>query len=164
MSLVDQLAGAIATFEGFFKTGSLAQRNNNPGNLRTWGNLPTSGGYAVFPTVEQGWAALRRQIELNISRGLNLLEFFGGKPDIYAGYAPASDANDPVGYALYVAGQVGIPVAVPLSKLVASASAATPAAGQGPLLPTSPESGAVDWVVLVALAVAAAGVVLLLVS
>ncbi len=76
-NLVDSLAEAIATFEGFFRSGSLAARNHNPGNLRSWGNLPTSGGYAVFPTLGAGWAALRQQIERNIGRGLDLREFLG---------------------------------------------------------------------------------------
>jgi len=116
MSLVDQLMGAIATFEGYFKAGSTAQRNSNPGNLRSWGNLPTRDGYVVFPTAEAGWTALKRQVELNVSRGLTLQEFFAGKPGVYAGYAPAN-GNKPWQYAAYVAGQVGIAGDVPLSWL-----------------------------------------------
>ena len=126
MSLVDDLASAIATFEGYFTPGSLAARNNNPGNLRTWGNQPTSGGYAVFPTAEAGWAALRHQVELNISRGLNLLEFFGGKPGVYPGYAPAADQNQPVTYAAFVGQRVGLPVSVPLNQASARTSVEWP--------------------------------------
>jgi hypothetical protein len=116
MSFTEILARSIATFEGFFKSGSLAQRNNNPGNLRSWGTRPVRDGYAVFDTPEAGWAALRRQIELNINRGLTLQEFFGGKQGVYAGYAPASDENDPAGYAQFVAQRAGIAADVPLAQ------------------------------------------------
>ena len=33
MALIDTLANAIAQMEGFLVPNSLAQRNNNPGNL-----------------------------------------------------------------------------------------------------------------------------------
>lgn len=33
---------------------SLAERNNNPGNLRSWPNTPVAKGYAVFPTLLAG--------------------------------------------------------------------------------------------------------------
>lgn len=115
-SSVDLIAQAIALMEGFYIPGSLAQRNNNPGNLRTWGSLPTSGGYAVFPTATAGWDALKRQVQLNINRGLTLEEFFAGKPGVYGGYAPAADKNDPGGYARFVAGKTGIPLGIPISQ------------------------------------------------
>ncbi len=115
MTLSESIAQAIARMEGFFTAGSIAQRQNNPGNLRSWGSVPVVNGYARFSTPEEGWAALRRQVELNIGRGLTLQEFFGGKPGIYAGYSPGSDGNDPRGYAQYVAGQVGIPPTVALN-------------------------------------------------
>lgn len=122
MNLIDAIAQAIATMEGFYKPGSLAARNNNPGNLRSWGANPIVNGYAAFPTVEAGWAALKAQIQKNISRGLNLAEFFGGKPGVYGGYAPAADKNDPANYARFVAGRVGIDVNTPLASIPQSAS------------------------------------------
>jgi hypothetical protein len=120
MSLTDSIAQAIAQMEGFNTAGSIAQRNNNPGNLRSWGSTPTVDGYASFPTLQDGWNALYSQIGLNIGRGLTLQEFFGGKPGVYGGYAPAADANNPTGYAAYVAGQTGIPQTVPLDTLNAN--------------------------------------------
>jgi len=117
MNLVELIAQAIARQEGFYVAGSIAQRNNNPGNLRSWGTNPIVDGYAKFATVEDGWNALYRQITLNINRGLNLQEFFAGKPGIYAGYSPAADNNRPLEYAQYVAGQVGISPIVPLNTL-----------------------------------------------
>lgn len=118
MNLVEQIAQAIATMEGFYSAGSIAQRNNNPGNLRSWGSNPVANGYAKFPTVEAGWQALRSQIQTNIDRGLTLIEFFAGKPGVYGGYSPSADNNNPAGYAQYVAGRAGISPTVPLNTLV----------------------------------------------
>ncbi len=117
MNLTDLMAQAIATMEGFFKPGSLAARNNNPGNLRSWGSNPIVNGYAQFRSAEEGWTALKAQIKKNIDRGLNLTEFFAGKPGVYAGYAPAADKNDPGNYARFVAGRVGVDVSTPLKSV-----------------------------------------------
>lgn len=114
---IEAISLAIATMEGFFKDNSVSQRQKNPGNLRSWGALPVVKGYVLFPDPESGWSALRRQIGKNIDRGLTLQEFFGGKPGVYGGYSPASDKNNPHGYAQYVAGRVGIKPDVPLNTL-----------------------------------------------
>ena len=96
--------------EGFYKPGTLAVINNNPGNLRQWGTLPTNKGYAVFPTEADGWRALRSQVRKNIDRGLTLREFFAGKPGVYSGYAPSADGNHPTQYAKFVSDRIGVPV------------------------------------------------------
>lgn len=107
--LVDPISQAIAQMEGYNTPGTLAQRNNNPGNLRSGpGQIGTSGGFAVFPDAATGWAALNNQVQLNIDRGLTLNEFFAGKPGVYAGYAPSGDANNPSAYAQFVASQTGL--------------------------------------------------------
>ena len=115
--LVERIAVAISEMEGFNKPGSMAQRQNNPGNLRSWGKTPIVDGFANFPTAAEGWSALRRQIWRNVDRGLTLYEFFGGKPNVYAGYAPDADGNRSRHYAEFVAKRAGIPVNVPLNKL-----------------------------------------------
>ena len=58
-SIVD-LANAIATMEGYYKVGSLANRNNNPGNLIVGiGQIGTdSKGFAVFANASDGWLSL----------------------------------------------------------------------------------------------------------
>lgn len=127
MNLVDLMAQAIATMEGFYKPGSLAARNNNPGNLRSWGTNPVVNGYAQFPTLDAGWAALKKQIQKNIDRGLNLTEFFGGKTGVYGGYAPSADKNDPVNYAKYVAGRTGVDVNTPLKSVQQASSTSSQA-------------------------------------
>jgi len=139
-ALIDSLALAIARMEGYLdasgavKSGTIAYRNNNPGNLRSWGSNPVVGGYASFPTASAGWVALKRQIELNIGRGLTLEEFFGGKPGVYGGYAPSGDNNDPNGYARNVAGWTGIPLGKPLNTVGAGSTAT--GSGSGTIDPT----------------------------
>jgi hypothetical protein len=145
---IDSLAQAIAQMEGYNKAGSIAQRNNNPGNLRSGqGQVGTSGGYAVFATPEDGFAALNHQIELNASRGLTLNEFFAGKPGVYGGYAPSADSNDPVNYAAFVANRLGADPNVPISSLLAgdqggsnSGSQVDPASGL-PVDTSAPDTG-----------------------
>jgi hypothetical protein len=149
MSLTESISQAIATMEGWFKPGTIAQRNNNPGNLRMWGNLPVVDGYAVFPTPDAGWAALNRQVDLNISRGLSLQEFFSGKAGVYGGYAPAADANDPRGYAQYVAGQIGVDPTIPLNRVGSGSDGTDSASISDEISPFGgsgvDEAGVVDW-------------------
>lgn len=124
------IAFGIATFEGFYnKRPSLAKRNNNPGNIRRWGRravyigdrratpeeMAKGKGYVRFPRLADGWDALYKQITINIERGLTLREFFGGKPGVYGGYAPAADANKPDRYARFVAAEVAKFVEPPAS-------------------------------------------------
>ena len=145
-AIVEKIATAISVMEGFPKAGSRANRQNNPGNLRSWGKTPIVEGFANFPTAAEGWSALRRQIWRNVDRGLTLYEFFGGKritdtltvthPDgtveevekkttvVYTGYAPDADGNRSRHYAEFVAKRAGIPVNVPLNKLYDNTSLA----------------------------------------
>ena len=119
-SLTAAIAQGIAQYEGYNTPGTLAQRNNNPGNLRSGvGQSGTSGGYAVFPDASTGFAALENQIELNIARGLTLNQFFGGGGG-YAGYAPSADNNNPSAYAAQVAAWLGIDANTPLNQIDAS--------------------------------------------
>ena len=104
---------ALATFEGFYIEGSLAQRNNNPGNLRPIG---ASTGFRYFETPLDGWEALRKQILINVGRGLTLDEFFKGKPGVYPGYSPVADNSEEVieNYLNFMASKLSIPRNVPL--------------------------------------------------
>lgn len=116
MSVIDDISNAITQYEG--KPGDINYRNNNPGNLRSGvGQIGTNGGFAVFPDWTTGYAALQNQVTLNVSRGLTLSEFFGGKPSVYPGYAPSADSNNPLQYAAFVSSQTGIPMDVPLSNV-----------------------------------------------
>jgi hypothetical protein len=99
-------ARAIAEREGYFVTEeqakqrklrwpTLAQRNNNPGNLRMWKGFPRNGGYAAFPDAATGWAKLSKQISLDIDRGLTFRQF------VYK-YAPPEDKNETEAYLGFV--------------------------------------------------------------
>lgn len=147
--------------EGYNTPGTLASRNNNPGNLRSGpGQIGTSGGFAVFPSPDAGFAALDNQIQLNAARGLTLNEFFAGKPGVYAGYAPSSDSNNPAAYASFVAGQTGLDPNTPLSSLLAGSgtsgdTSVLPVLSDGSLPPdSSPTPTSYD----VPLLLAAAGI------
>lgn len=98
------IAEAIAQMEGYNKPGTLAQRNNNPGNLRFAGQAGAIGkdsrGFAIFSTPEEGWAALNNQISLDAGRGLTLTQFLNK-------YAPSSE-NDTSNYINFVSSQTGI--------------------------------------------------------
>lgn len=136
MSLIDDIAAAIQKQEGWYP-GSLSYRNNNPGNLRSWGSTPIVNGYAQFATYQDGLDALKRQISLNINRGLTLNEFFAGKPGVYSGYAPSEDSNRPYEYAANVGGAIGIPVDVPLNNVAGNLPVQAPT-------PTQTEFSSVD--------------------
>lgn len=82
---------------------TLADRNNNPGNIR-----PVSGGgFRAFGSALEGWEAMKNQ----------LMRYFTGKTtgrrlqtimDIVSTWAPSADNNDPAKYARDVAGWMGV--------------------------------------------------------
>ncbi len=75
--------------EGWFASNSLARKNNNPGNIRTWGQVPVVGGYAHFPSALAGYTALLIDIDANAK--LTLRAFLNK-------YAPAADNNNTFSY------------------------------------------------------------------
>lgn len=83
---------AIAREEGFFVHGTRAARNNNPGNIefgeftREHGATGSDGRFAIFPTPEAGFAALKALFELPDYRSLTVAEALHR-------YAPSSE-ND----------------------------------------------------------------------
>lgn len=115
VDFVARFAEAIATFEGYYKPGTISKRHRNPGNIRAWGEMPTMRGYVVFPSDAAGFEALEHQIRKNIRRGLSLYEFFGGKPRVYPGYAPDADGNHSKRYAEFVAARLGINPSLPIA-------------------------------------------------
>jgi hypothetical protein len=86
-----QSAPSAPTVQTFAQktAASLGVRNNNPGNLRQWGDMPRDAKeYAMFPTAYAGLAAaiknLRAQQQVH---GLNTIESIIGK------WAPPSENN-----------------------------------------------------------------------
>jgi hypothetical protein len=159
-SLVSSIAAAITKMEGS-GPNTIATRNNNPGNLTAGpGMIGTSGGFAVFPDLATGQAALDNQIQLNIDRGLNLQQFFAGEPGVYSGYAPSADNNNPLTYANFVGSQVGIDTTTPLSQLASGASADLSSAAadlSGDSTDDSDFFGGISTTALIAFAAAAVG-------
>lgn len=155
-SVTTDLAGAIQRFEGACSGQSC--RNNNPGNLRAGpGSTGVDArGIAIFPDYATGEAALQRQVDLNIGRGLTLDEFFGGKSGVYAGYAPAADSNNPSGYSATVAGWLGIDPNVPLGSISSGLSLDTGSVGDSSSLPDGEVAG-LSPVALLALGIAGIG-------
>jgi len=123
---LEAICEAIATVEGFYVKSehpTVSQRCNNPGNLMYVGQpgavpYPVTGTdgkvrkYARFRSVVDGWGGLKRQVQLDASRGLTLAEFINK-------YAPASDLNNPTSYAATVAKRLNVAVTDKLSDVIA---------------------------------------------
>ena len=110
---LEQLANQISILEGYPKKGTLAQRQNNPGNLRYVGQLGAvrgDKGFARFKTPQEGFQALHRQILLDASRKLTLKQF------VYK-YAPPNQ-NNSVAYLNHVSRSLNIHPLEPLSNIV----------------------------------------------
>ncbi|MFO3907777.1 hypothetical protein AAHD62_25295 [Enterobacter hormaechei] len=85
---------------------TLADRNNNPGNLRPVGGT----GFTSHATPLAGWMAMARQIRLyftgkSAAAGFQKLQTIW---DIIHKYAPAGDNNDPEAYSNFVANMMGV--------------------------------------------------------
>jgi hypothetical protein len=70
-TLIQAFASAIAHAEGFYVTGSIPQRANNPGDLTDDGDVghgfiessgPMGAKITVYGSVEDGWAALNKKV------------------------------------------------------------------------------------------------------
>jgi hypothetical protein len=85
--------GAEGAVDEVSRKRNLAQRNNNPGNLIFVGQRGAEKGersFARWPTPEEGWVGLLRQVELDQGRGLTMREFI-------TKYAPPTE-NDSITY------------------------------------------------------------------
>ncbi|WP_147196050.1 hypothetical protein [Pantoea sp. CCBC3-3-1] len=82
-------------------------RNNNPGNLNYAGQAGATkeggenGRFAVFSNMGEGVAALYRQLQLYMKRGVNTIESIVNK------YAPAGDNNNVAAYIQQLVGATG---------------------------------------------------------
>lgn len=99
-----KLAWLIAQEEGFFKKGSLPNRNNNPGDLR---HSPHSehpddaNAIGQIDTIEHGWEDLDRQLQLFADRGLTLKQAISI-------FAPPEDNNNTEAYIDFICNGLGI--------------------------------------------------------
>ena len=96
----------------YIPSGSLADRNNNPGNLRFVGQSGATqgeGGFAKFNTPEDGFQALVNQVQLDQSRGLTLEQFISK-------YAPSTE-NDTGTYIQQISEWLGVAPNVKISDI-----------------------------------------------
>ena len=80
----------------------LSSVNNNPGNLRYAGQtgaVPGEGGFAKFPSPNEGYDAVTNQVKLDTSRGMSLGEFL-------TKYAPPTE-NDTPTYIQNISSEIG---------------------------------------------------------
>lgn len=129
---ISKFAEAIKVHEGW-KPGSVAYRNNNPGNIvygplavkhnakGFWTHPTTKHQFAIFPTYEDGFACLK-ELLMNAFSGksqiykpeMTILEFF-------TKYSPVRDAKGKVipnvAYATAVAKTVGVPITYQIKYL-----------------------------------------------
>jgi hypothetical protein len=108
---LQEWADAIMRFEGVNPNDgklTLAERKNNPGNLRD----PKTGQYREFATFDEGRRALEADLAAKVRKYPNwtLLQ-------IMERYAPASDNNDPLAYAKYIAKRLDVAVTDTLKNI-----------------------------------------------
>ena len=119
--VISRLAHIIAIQEGFYKIGTIAQRNNNPGNLVYVGQSKAIGqdknGFCIFATEQDGWDALYFQLSLILdgksryySPEMTIREFVET-------WAPTSPKDEKDAYARAIAYEFGCEVETKLNQL-----------------------------------------------
>jgi len=104
---VSDTGGASNQYDAYGTLKPRGIRNKNPGNLNYNGQAGASkeqgenGRFAVFGTMRDGIAALYKQLQLYIGRGVNTIESIVNK------YAPASDNNNVGAYVRQLVGATG---------------------------------------------------------
>ena len=86
---------------------TVGQRNNNPGNLRSFDAFQGKtgqgkGGYDIYDTLDNGARALARDLHTKSKRGVKTVR------ELMTGYAPPSDNNPTGSYIDYVANDLGV--------------------------------------------------------
>ncbi len=87
--------------------GTRSWRNNNPGNIksgahsRIHGSIGSIGGFAVFPTYDEGREALARLLKRRDYQEKTIF-------DMVSSYAPKEDQNDPEQYRKIIRQKTGL--------------------------------------------------------
>ena len=106
---VQRIAAAIAKAEGYGVPNAIPTVRNNPGNIRS-----AAGPIATYPTIEEGWAALYRQVSGMLSgrsRYYNPSDPLTVIAKTYTGEAAYMN------WANNVARYFGVPVSTPFNQL-----------------------------------------------
>jgi hypothetical protein len=139
---IQTIAQTIQTVEGYYP-GSLAYKNNNPGNLIFVGQAGATQGppmtgtpyfYAAFPSYDDGYNALLNQIQIYGTQGLTINQMMNK-------YAPATDpngnptGNNPNSYANSIASALGVSPDTSVSAAISGDGSAVALTGSTPTLP-----------------------------
>ncbi len=111
---LDALTEAWAHFEGNDQPGSLAQRNNNPVNIKgSWDGVVghTPAGFAIFSDPSFGWGAAEswEQEQAQEHPDWTLRQLFAKVLGSLSGADVNNDQGNSAAEADYVAGQLGVP-------------------------------------------------------
>lgn len=113
---VRSMAQAIARAEGFYVSGSLPARANNPGNLKL-GGAKTMNGITIFDTADLGWAALYRQLQLIVE---NRSAYYGlGMTLRDMGQRWTATVAEQLAWSRNVAGMLGVSIDATLREVLA---------------------------------------------
>ena len=100
-----QLSDSVST------SNDMGYRNNNPGNLRPHAGWTgeTKDNFKVFKTIEEGYEALIKDIEVKMGGDSKVMDNNTKIKDFFNIYAPYGDGdNDPVKYAKRVVSYTGL--------------------------------------------------------
>lgn len=117
---VKNLAEAMAAFEGFYIPNSVAQRNNNPCNLR-WSKFQTAAknGFAYFTHADTGWNACVWDLSMKCQgKTQTKLTPESTIKDLIYVWAPPSDNNNTEKYVFYICTKLGIKPTFQLKNFV----------------------------------------------
>lgn len=89
---------AVSSFLGY---GPIGIRQNNPGNLRKWGDAAVKNGFAQFETPVQGISAMAGNLQAYGRHGWNTIDA------IVDHWAPAKDKNNVPAYKAALVKQTG---------------------------------------------------------
>jgi hypothetical protein len=115
---------AIARAEGWLDLKSRPRRNNNPGDIEygrfaiAHGATGSDGRFAIFPTPEAGFAAMRVLLEAPAYRGLTVAQ-------VIAKWAPSNE-NDTARYIANVCTWAGCKAGDVIDALVQKVSCTGP--------------------------------------
>lgn len=118
---IDSFSNGIALAEGYFVSGSRAQRNNNPGNLTldlTGKSIGKDGMFVIYATAADGWEALHKQVELILT---NASRIYNSSMTIRQ-IAEKYTTTDQLAWANNVASAIGIDIDTPVSTLLTQAA------------------------------------------
>jgi len=133
-SLIENWALAIQSHEGYLNpkqyppSGSRSYRNNNPANFKP-GSLTTfiknlgatsidSGGFAIFPSYEIGFNALKTFLKMACQDKLPQYKSSMTLKQFYSVYAPSSDGNNVDVYAKFIANKLGCSIDTKIDELL----------------------------------------------